>query len=48
MLIMLRLSKTLVGDINFDFDSLVVHCVTLSDEELIPGTDDIKQNKFLS
>ena len=37
-----RIVKTLVSDINFDSDSLMVGCVALSDMEQIPGTDAIK------
>ena len=39
-----KIVETLVSDINFDFDNLMVDCVALSDKELIPGTDAIKQN----
>ena len=39
-----KIVETLVSDINFDFDSLMVDCVALSNKELIPGTDAIKKN----
>ena len=39
-----KIVETLVSDINYDFDSLMVDCVALSYKELIPGADAIKQN----
>ena len=39
-----KIVETLVSDINYDFNRLMVDCVALSDKELIPGTDAIKQN----
>ena len=43
-----KIVETLVNDINFDFDSLMVDCVALPDKELIPGTDAIKQNVIVA
>ena len=43
-----KIVEAVVSDVNFNFDSLMVDCVALSDKKLIPGTDTITQNVLVA